>query len=272
MPAVPEIDETHLQEICNVLGDTEKGLTGTEIGDVLRACGVNDPGAGTKRIRLFEALQMRQRQDKCANNVLAVVRRAMDPVRYTRDRPKFEERRATLNKVLVFSGWFVLEDGMLVQATPARTLSEAEERAGRLRSLLEQRGVHPDVLRFCRPELLDGNYFHAVLEATKSVAQKIRDRTGLAGDGAPLVDEAFTFNGTVPYLALSSLVTETEQGEQRGFMNLLKGVFGTFRNPAAHAPRISWRISEQDALDLLTLASYLHRRLDAATRTPRSAP
>jgi uncharacterized protein (TIGR02391 family) len=269
MPAIPEFDETHLRELCNVLADTEKGLTGTEIGEVLRACGIADSDLSTKRHRLFEALQRRQRQDRCANNVLAVVRRAMDPVRYTRDRSKFEERRASLNRVLSFSGWFIREDGTLMQGAPTRTLTEADARAGRLRSLLEQRGVHPDVLRFCRPELLDGNYFHAVLEATKSVAQKIRDRTGLVGDGAALVDEAFTFNGVVPYLALSNLVTETEQGEQRGFMTLLKGVFGTFRNPVAHAPRVSWQVSEQDALDLLTLASYLHRRLDAATRTPR---
>ncbi len=67
----------------------------------------------------------------------------------------------------------------------------------------------------------------------------------------------------------SALVTDTEQGEQRGFATLLKGVFATFRNPVAHAPRISWQVSEQDALDLLTLASYLHRRLDGAVRTPR---
>jgi uncharacterized protein (TIGR02391 family) len=272
MGAIPEIDATHLQEICNVLGDTATGLTGTEIADVLSACGVADPGPFTKRIRLFQALQDRQRQDMCANNVLAVVRRAMDPVRYTRDVPKFEARRAALNKVLSFSGWYVRDDGELTQSTPARTLTEAEERAGRLRGALEQRGVHPDVLRFCRPELLDGNYFHAVLEATKSVAEKIRVLTGLTGDGSPLVDEAFTFNGVVPYLALSALRTETEQMEQRGFMNLMKGVFGTFRNPAAHAPRISWQVSEQDALDLLTLASYMHRRLDAAVRTPRQAP
>ncbi|MFY0570607.1 TIGR02391 family protein [Archangium lansingense] len=112
----------------------------------------------------------------------------------------------------------------------------------------------------------------AVLEATKSVAQKIRDRTGLVSDGVQLVNEAFSFNGVVPYLALSSLVTQTEQGEQRGFMTLLNGVFGTFRNPVAHAARVSWQVSEQDALDLLTLASYLHRRLDAATRSPRQDP
>ena len=34
--------------------------------------------------------------------------------------------------------------------------------------------MHPDVLAFCRAELLQQNYFHAVLEASKSVADKLR--------------------------------------------------------------------------------------------------
>jgi uncharacterized protein (TIGR02391 family) len=46
----------------------------------------------------------------------------------------------------------------------------------------------------------------------------------------------------------------------------LKGVFGTFRNVTAHAPKIHWTIEEQDALDLLTMVSYLHRRLDRAVK------
>ena len=68
-------------------------------------------------------------------------------------------------------------------------------------------------------------------------------------------------------LAINSLRTETEKSEQKGFANLLKGMFGTFRNVTGHAPRISWPIDEQDALDLLSIVSYLHRRLDSAART-----
>jgi uncharacterized protein (TIGR02391 family) len=63
---------------------------------------------------------------------------------------------------------------------------------------------------------------------------------------------------------LNSLQTESEQSEQRGFMNLLKGLFGTFRNTTAHAPKITWKIEEQDALDILSLVSLVHRRLDTA--------
>jgi len=120
------------------------------------------------------------------------------------------------------------------------------------------------VLKYCNEELLVDNYFHAVFEATKSIAEKIRSKTGLTSDGSALVDEAFSLKSSIPHLALNSLQTESEQSEQRGFMNLLKGLFGTFRNTTAHAPKITWPIAEQDALDILSLVSLLHRRLDNA--------
>ena len=139
-----------------------------------------------------------------------------------------------------------------------------------MRSELARRKVHHDVLQFCKAELLQNNYSHAVFEATKSVAEKIRQRTGLTSDGAELVDEAFGLKS--PLLAINTLRTETEQTEQKGFANLVKGVFGVFRNVTAHAPKITWPIDEQDALDLLSLVSYVHRRLDTAADVPRTKP
>jgi uncharacterized protein (TIGR02391 family) len=154
-----------------------------------------------------------------------------------------------------------------------RTISEAEERAGRLRGRadpaqgpLRRAGLLPLEL------LQDGNYFHAVLEATKSVADKIRQKSGLARGRLEPVDQAFSLGQIgVPFLAFNSLQTDGERGEQSGLMNLMKGLFGTFRNPTAAAPKVSWRMSEDDALDLLSMASYVHRRLDLAVRTPRQA-
>ena len=52
-----------------------------------------------------------------------------------------------------------------------------------------------------------------------------------------------------------------------GLVNMMVGMFGAFRNVTAHGAKIEWPIDEQDALDLLTLTSLLHRRLDAAVRT-----
>jgi len=211
---------------------------------------------------LFDALRAKQERDGCANNVLAFVQTALDPVRFIGNTAGFAAFRDRLNEALAFSGLHLGEDGKLQAVAQARTLDEAQERAGRLRSELARRRVHSDVLQFCRAELLENNYFHAVFEATKSVAEKIRQRTGLTSDGADSVDKAFAVSA--PLLAINTLRTETEQSEQKGFGNLVKGMFGTFRNVTAHAPKVTWSIGEQDALDLLSLVSYIHRRIDAA--------
>jgi uncharacterized protein (TIGR02391 family) len=269
MPALAKLNETHLEAICAVVGDTAEGLTGSEIGRYLTRCGIEDPWSGaTKRHRLFEALRVKQQRDGCANNILAFLQTVMEPVRFRGDPGRFERFRGELNEALAFCGYQVREDGKLAPVEAARTLDEAQERAGKLRKELLSRRVHRDVLAFCRAELLQENYFHAVFEATKSVAQKIRDRTGLTGDGAEIVDQAFGLKS--PLLAINTLRTETEQSEQKGFANLLKGMFGTFRNVTGHAPKVTWPIDEGDALDLLSLVSYLHRRLDAAAVVPTS--
>jgi uncharacterized protein (TIGR02391 family) len=90
---------------------------------------------------------------------------------------------------------------------------------------------------FCRAELLQKNYFHTVFEARKSVADKIRTRTGLTSDGAALVDEAFGMKSGMPPLAFNLLQNPTERSEHTGLAILTKGMSGTFRNTTAHAPR-----------------------------------
>jgi len=75
-------------------------------------------------------------------------------------------------------------------------------------------------------------------------------------------------NGIVkaPILSINALSTETEQSEQKGFSNMLIGIFGAIRNPTAHAPKISWPITEQDGLDIFSMVSFVHRKLDVTTK------
>lgn len=266
---ITSFNEANLEQVCNVLGDTSTGLTGSEIGRYLCECGINDSMAGmTKRIRLCEALVLIQRTDGCANNVCAFIQRVMNPVLHVQSSGYFEYKQAELNRALVFEGLRLNDEGKLERCKQARTISDAEAAADHLRQKLLDRGVHSNVLKFCRAELVQGNYFHAVLEAAKSVAQKIRDKTGFTSDGNDIVDEAFGIGKKAyPVLAFNSLSTDSERSEHKGLTNLMKGFFGTFRNPTAYAPRIAWQVTEQDALDMMTLASLLHRRLDEAVKT-----
>ncbi len=163
---------------------------------------------------------------------------------------EFEACRARLNVGLGLSGLYVGEDGRVAKlANRARTLTEAEERADALGTELRRRNVHPDVLIFCRAELLPNGYFHAVLEACKSVSDKIQQRTGLTGDGEELFGPAFSLRDQTPPLAFNRLEDGWEQSEHRGLATLIRGVFGTYRNPTAHAPKVRWATDGCGALD-----------------------
>lgn len=151
---------------------------------------------------------------------------------------------------------------MLAAVDPITTIAEAERRAQDLRQDMVRRGVHPDVLLFCKSELVDDDYFHAVLEAMKSVAEKMRARTGLTDDGTTLVERSL--GGDPPMLAINALKSDSERSEQRGFAQMVRGYFGMFRNPTAHTARIHWTMGKEDAEDLLSAVSMIHRRLDAA--------
>ena len=252
-----------IEAVCRVIADTERGLTGSEIGYLIVDCKMKDVDpSNTKWKRLFNSLVDSQNRHKVGNHLIMFINRAIDPVNYIRNKGDFEWRRSELNVVLAFSGYSIREDGKVIRSQVETTLKGARARAGALRATLEDRGVHEEVFKYCKAELLEENYFHAVLEAIKGIAQRIRDMSDLPSDGASLVNKAFSVNN--PILAINSLATETEISEQKGFGNILVGLFGAVRNPTAHAPKTSWPMTEQDALDIFSLVSFVHRKLDGA--------
>jgi uncharacterized protein (TIGR02391 family) len=266
MPKETPIKAEILESICIVLGGQN---TGSQIEYYLAQTGLVDTDPGiTKWKRLFNAFVNYQNKNKESNKVLIFIQKTLSPVRYADNHEQFELYRIDINKRLLFIGLELLENGKFRKVMQATTIPEAQQRADTLKSKLKDRKVHPDVLLFCKAELLQDNYFHAVFESCKSVADKIREKAELTADGAELVDKAFGLGQLkTPKLAFNTLLTESEESEHKGFVHLVKGLFGMFRNTTAHSPKIKWIINEQDALDSLTLASMLHRTLDKCVKT-----
>lgn len=259
-----------VEALCRELGEA---VTGGQIANLISPLNVRETAGeatNTKWKRLFNAVVRAQNRQQDGRPMIRLIIEVMRPVRFA-SVEGFEGQRRAVNARLVFSGYEVREDGQIVRTKAAATLPEAEQRADALRFELRRRDVHPDVLAFCRSELVQHNYFHAVLEAAKSVADKIRDRGGIELDGTRLVDAAFSLANGEPPLAFNALRTEWERSEHVGLATMTRGLFGTFRNPTAHAPRVKWAVEEREALDMLTVASLLHRRLDAA-RVTAAAP
>ena len=264
MAPLPPFDEAIVDGLAAVIGDTSSGFTGGQIGTLLERSGIPDPGEMTKRHRVSQALHDEQGRTRVGNCVIALVTTAMKPVRWSGDQPGFEEMRRDLNAVLAYAGLEIQPDGRVHKRGVAKTHDQAAVTSRRMRDELQRRQGHAEVFRYCTRELVADDCFGAVFEATKGLAERLRQMTGVDLDGHKLVDAALGLADPRPMVALNSLRTDTERNEQKGLSNIVKGIFSAFRNPTAHEPRLFWHVSEPDALDLLSTLSLVHRRLDGA--------
>jgi uncharacterized protein (TIGR02391 family) len=262
MTRFASLPEGQVQALARILGECG---TGADISRVLADRGmIDNSGESTKWRRLYWVFTDSQTRDGCANHIMGFIRAFLIPARFIGRSEEFERSRQQLNTALAFSGLEYGADGEFRQVTAAKTLDEAEKRVRTIRAKFQGRRLHPEVVKYCRTELLQDNYFHAVFESTKGLAQRIRDLTGVHADGASLVDQVFSLER--PRLALNTLRTQNEKSEHKGFAALLKGCFAAVRNPLAHEPKILWE-GEDDAADYLSLISLLHRKLDECVPT-----
>lgn len=168
-----------------------------------------------------------------------------------------DELRGELVDKLARRGWYVV-DGNLVVGDPAK--------AKRLRSpiLRDARlgALHPEILSVSEHLFRDGHRAAAVFEAAKAVHNRVKKMTGLTGDGAGLMGNAF--KSEQPVLVLADLSSQTGKDIQAGYRFLFMGSQQAIRNPHAHEQFAE--MDDDESFELLGLASHLMRKLDQARR------
>jgi uncharacterized protein (TIGR02391 family) len=167
-----------------------------------------------------------------------------------------DELRTELVEKLARRGWYVV-DGDLVIGDPAkgkRTRSPVL-RDARLAAL------HPNVLAVSEQLFRDGHRAAAVFEASKALNNRVKKMANLNSDGMGLMSSAF--KDDQPALVLADLATQTGKDIQSGYRFLFMGSQQAIRNPAAHEQ--FGELDDDEAFELLGLASLLMRKLDAVT-------
>lgn len=276
------LNEQQIASICNILADTNKGLTKTEIKNTLRACHISEVDDGSKTFNngmnyqiglnkrkwLFNCFVEDINRRGTNTNIFKFIESAMSPLNYTTEekRSKYQWRLEELNKVLLLMGWQVGSDGKIERAIKATTLDEVDRRVNSLKKKLYDRAIHTEVTKYCGADYLQQDYFDTVFEAAKGLAERVRQITGLTEDGSELFQTAFSTKA--PHLFFNALKTESEKSEFMGLKELLQAIFHLVRNPPAHTPKINWNVDETKALDVLTLISFAHKYLDECHKIP----
>ena len=260
-----------IKGVADVLAQTDyPGLTNTEIDVLLPMVGIKRREVGpNKRASLYATLNNKQVSQKAGNSVVAFINRAMAPARSSRDPGRSNRLRDELCEFLVHYGYRINESGQLAHGARASTLSEAATLAGTLHLELRRRGTHDELFRYCAEEFVTKSLFHAMTEASKSIPNRVRTITGMAGDGDALYNSAFGTRQDAPLLYINRYETDSDVSEHRGFKNLLLGIHGHYRNPRAHSSRINSTEAMPDFCDAFGLFSYVHRRLDESSPQPK---
>lgn len=140
-----------LEMICNVLGDTENGLTGGEIHRfLLQAQIVDTTKVGVmlaKRKNLFNSLVNEQNNKKCSNNILRFFEFVLSPSRYANNETEFERLRCLVNQQLAFVGYELQKNGKYKEVNVANTISEVQIKADNLKQEIEKRNGHPQIIK-----------------------------------------------------------------------------------------------------------------------------
>ena len=273
-------NQQQLEALCSVLGHTNDGFTKKELSNLLikSNIGLVDDGSFNngyvykiglnKKEWLYNCLANEINTSHSMEKIYIFLEMALDSVCFTED-SKREKYRCILektNKVLLLAGLMVTSEGKLQEVVAAKTLDEVDRRVNSLQKQLYNRAIHSEVQKYCIADYLRKDYYDAVFEAAKGLAERVRVITGLKTDGGKLFDTAFSTND--PYLFFNSMQTDSERSEFIGLKELLASIFHLVRNRAAHTPKVNWKIEEGKALDILTLISFAHKYLDECHKMP----
>ena len=270
--------EESLREICKILSfDTHK-----IIDHRLEQCRITNKGipsisngltytSGTNKIdKLYNSFAEEFNKTKSFDKVYQYIEKTVAPESFTQEnqRENYNNLIESLNKILILNGKLINLSGKIEDTVKAKTLDEVDRRVDSLAKKLYERKIHVEVQKYCRKDLLRKNYFEAVFEAAKGMAERVRTLTGLTTDGTELFQTAFNKDANKTYLFFNTLTTDSEQNEQNGLKELMNSIFHLVRNPQAHTPKINWIIEEDKALDILTLISFAHKYLDNCNKMP----
>lgn len=220
------IPENILQNICDIIGDTSTGLTGTEINKYLRASNIDIYDTQgimlAKRKILYQSLSNCQKKDRCSNNILAFITKVMSPANYINRQEHFDDWQSRINQQLAFVGYELQDDSTFKEVKKVSTILDVRVKTENLKKELEARKNHVQIFNYCKEELLQNNYFHSVLEANKGLFKRIKEISNLEKDGQNLIEQVFSDSN--PIVIINNFQTPSEKNEHRGFKNLLVGL------------------------------------------------
>lgn len=163
-----------------------------------------------------------------------------------------------------------LEQEFSIDLTPTEEKRSKHQRRKENVMLINKYELHPKIKEVAYSQFQDGYYKEAIQNAFVEVINQVKIKAknptkeingrAIELDGDDLMNRVFGCDGAnVPVIKFNSLNNSLERAEQRGLMNLYKGIVG-IRDLKAHLNFV--QNDPHKTIEYLSLASLLMRLLD----------
>lgn len=260
------IDNLLITNISKIIGEI---LTGSKISDMFQFLGLidfdkseNRMYTSTKWKRINETVLYECKHSKSSKPLFKVIEYTLSPQNFIHNPETWKSIKTNVNAQLMFYGFEIDDSGKIQKSKPVESFSDAQKRLKTFSSRLEDKNIHKETIKYCRQELFNENYFHAVFEASKGLIERLRTMTNSNLDGNTLVDEIFKIKDPCIIINGNFLITETEKSECKGMRSLISTIVYLYRNPKAHNLKLYDYTNEDDAITAFTFISLAHNFLD----------
>lgn len=261
------IDNQLISSVSKILGEE---LNGQKISTMLTILSLSDfdkiysrPYTSTKWKRLDESISFECSKSKNAKALFRVIEYVAKPQNYVNSPTNdWFSLKKSLNTQLMFYGFSLNDAGKIINSEAVETFSDAQKRLKSFEEKLFLHEIHPEILKYCREELFQENYFHAIFEASKGILDRVRIISELDTDGITLIDSAFRSKNPIVLIKGNMIQSLSDKSEYSGLKSLLSTVIYFYRNPQAHNSKLYNPKSETDAITAFSMMSLAHQILD----------
>lgn len=121
-----------------------------------------------------------------------------------------------------------------------------------------EKKVSEDIWQAVQQKYEAGLFTDAILETIKEITSIIREKGGVDGDGTSLVGQAL--GGQSPKVKLNKMESTSEIDEQKGFEQLLRGLYMGIRNPRIHE---TYDDTKETADAVIIFVDFVYRKIRA---------
>lgn len=256
---VPSFKLSALEAIAKIIGDR---YTGSEITAFFRKAGFSKimHDGSTKWRFTFSALEHIQKLPSGNTDIAKILEALCNPQEFFGRPDEHSQLIDIVDEIVGFYGLKIdPKSGKLLVSGEAK--AELRQRESAEAKAFDGREFHREVVKHGRDLFVQGRHFHAVFECCKAFDRLVANKSHVTEHGDKLMGMALSMSGP---LKLNTQQSQSEINEQEGIMHLCKGLMRAVRNPEAHEPELDWPITQKDALDILSLISFLYRKIDLA--------